>query len=476
MMVGVRQACLVPRFLIVCDQGDRAMKRSSRYLLLATISVFLFYWFVRDKSNNALDDSQIDTRPTTVPKTPKITIIAVWSILGPDPNYLPYFFQSVEANDQVDLLFVQVDKHDLGCSSYSSAPNVQELCLTEDQYYRFHVEFLCKRWKCSDDERRIFFDTIKRNGRTDHNNSFFRILRAGVFASFIDPATTIWGWCDVDEFWGNFTRTFPWDIAHDFDVLAASVQPEFANHRMLYTRGHMAFIRNSPEVLDKLHSFPKFSSLSAYLSLPATLTDAEESELSHYIFSDEPSFTFLAFEGMLNSYDTVLLSSRGVFYTSLQKRDLQDPNRRGRIAALARTTDRAIIRPTFSQEGIEEEAHVYHDGWSFPGEVWFDRKHVTFVETGWLEPGKREQKAYFMRREPYGPITQRLEPRDRYLSRDGELVVDECLYKHWQTEKHHPWFRRIPSALGPAEIFVELKNAQADIWNENGDIIYSTGL
>ena len=34
----------------------------------------------------------------------------------------------------------------------------------------------------------------------------------------------------------SFTRTFPWDIAHEFEVLAISSQPEFANQRLLFTR------------------------------------------------------------------------------------------------------------------------------------------------------------------------------------------------------------------------------------------------
>ena len=205
-------------------------------------------------------------------------------------------------------------------------------------------------------------------------------------------------------------------------------------------RGHMAFFRNTPEVLDKLHSFPKFSNLSAYLSLPPTLVDAEESEFSHYIFSEEPSLTFLSFEGMENNYDTELLSTRGVYYVSKKKEYLEDPDRRKRLAALVRPTDKEPIRPTFSEEGIEKEAIVYNNGSGYPGDLWFDKKYATFVETGWLEPKVREQKGYFMRREPYGAITQRLEPRDRYLVRDGDLTVDECLYKHWQSEKRRRRF------------------------------------
>ena len=69
------------------------------------------------------------------------------------------------------------------------------------------------------------------------------------------------------------------------------------------------------------------------------------------------------------------------------------------------------------------------------GGLWIDRRYVQYVETGWTDPPRREQKAYFMRRESFGPITQRLEPRARYLDRDGDLWVDECFYKHWQEEK-----------------------------------------
>ncbi|KAL5523719.1 hypothetical protein ACEPAG_7892 [Sanghuangporus baumii] len=447
------------------------MKRSSRYLLLSIISVgLLISLFLHNKRRSSNLPSSPGRRP------PKITIIAVWSILGPSPDHLSYFFQSVEANEQIDLLFVQVDKRGFGCSSYSNAPNVQELCLSEDQYHQLHVDFLCRTWRCSEAENRLLFETIKKNGESDSNNSHFRILRAGVFSAFIDPATTIWGWCDMDEYWGNFTRTFPWDIAPEYDIIVASSQPEFANHRLLFMRGHMSFFRNSPEVLHRLHSFPKFASLSAYMSMPPTLVDAEESEFSHYVFTDEPAFTFLAFEAMLNNYDTALLSPRGVFYTSMQRKDFKDPDRRERLAALVGPVHKKPRGPTFSDQGIEEEARVYYDGNQYPGDIWFNRKHVTFVETGWLEPEKREQKAYFMRREPYGPIMQRLEPRERHLSRDRDLAVDECLYKHWQIEKHESWFRRIPSALGTGNIFVQHNNAQGDIWNENGDVIYTKGL
>ena len=64
-------------------------------------------------------------------KPPKITIIAIWTIkANSTPAYMPYFFQSVEENPQVDLLFVQVDMLGHGCPTQSSAPNVK-VCKTQ---------------------------------------------------------------------------------------------------------------------------------------------------------------------------------------------------------------------------------------------------------------------------------------------------------------------------------------------------------
>ena len=196
----------------------------------------------------------------------------------------------------------------------------------------------------------------------------------------------------------------------------------------------MTFFQHSAEVLEKLHSYPKFTSLTSYLTLPPTLPDAEESEFSHYVFSQEQSLTFLTFEGTVNSYDTILLSPRGSFY-SYKRKENTTPEERQRLAALARPSSKEQVLPTFSEEGDEETAIVIQGAEGYLGGLWIDRRYVQYVETGWTDPPRREQKAYFMRRESFGPITQRLEPRARYLDRDGDLWVDECFYKHWQEEK-----------------------------------------
>lgn len=69
-------------------------------------------------------------------KKHKITIIAIWSVTKPDyPNYFPYFWQSVEANadHDVNLLFVEIDRAGYGCTTHSTASNVRQVCMTEDQ-------------------------------------------------------------------------------------------------------------------------------------------------------------------------------------------------------------------------------------------------------------------------------------------------------------------------------------------------------
>ncbi|KAI5123080.1 hypothetical protein M0805_000514 [Coniferiporia weirii] len=447
------------------------MKRLSRYLLVIVASVLLLlgFSFVYNGDYHLEVIKPVGNRP------PKVTVIAIWTSRGGSPPiYLPYFFQSVEANPQIDLLLVQVDRQ-FGCSSFSTAPNVQEICFSEDQYYQLHVDFLCKKWECTDDNKSTLLEYLRRTGEVDPNHSFFRLFRNGIFKPWIDPATTIWGWCDLDTFWGNFTRAFPWDVAHDFDVLVAASQPDFSNNRALFTRGHMTFIRHSTEVMEKFFTFPKFTSFSSYFSQPQTLPDAEESEFSHFIFSEQDAFTFLTFEAMVNSWDTIMLSDKGVFYTTIQKENLT-PDSRARLFSLIQSADERENRPTFSPDVDEEEAQLIRDGHHYDGSMWFDAKYLTYVKTGWVEPYEREQKAYIMRRNPYGQVTQRIEPREPYLIRDGELVVDECLYKHWQEEKRQGWFKKIPAGgINPGQVFVQLRNVEAEIWDEAGIVVYSMG-
>lgn len=118
----------VASYLLLLE--SHAMRGPSRYLLLATtllLSIYLLYSYVLHVADDILiiSDKQ-DPHSDSQQKQPKITIIAIWDSRSDEtPIYLPYFFYSVKANPEVDLLFIQVDKLNAGCKTYSKARNVQ---------------------------------------------------------------------------------------------------------------------------------------------------------------------------------------------------------------------------------------------------------------------------------------------------------------------------------------------------------------
>jgi hypothetical protein len=189
----------------------------------------------------------------------------------------------------------------------------------------------------------------------------------------------------------------------------------------------MAFLANTPEMLDKLFSYKKFKNLRSFLSASPFLLDAEESEFSHFLFEEN---TFLQLEGMVNNFDAAFFSEAGTFYSPVPDYAMTAEIHE-RLVPLV--TTRRAHRPTFSSEGVESETQLY-PGNEYNSGLWFDSQYAQFVKPSWNEQQRRE-KTYFMRREPGGPVTHRMEPRERFLARDGELIVDECLYKHFQEEK-----------------------------------------
>lgn len=252
----------------------------------------------------------------------------------------------------------------------------------------------------------------------------------------------------------------------------------------------MTFLANTPELADKLFSYKKFRSLRSFLSATPFLLDAEESEFSHFLIAENTNVTFLQLEGMVNSYDAGLFSQAGTFYASLQS-DQITPGVRKRLVPLIRPKNNQRI-PTFSAEGVESLSKLL-PGKDYGGGLWFDSQYAQFVRLNWTQH-EREQKAYFMRREAGGPFLQRWEPRDRFLSKDGELTVDECLYKHFQEEKRKrtfsgwlsmfmlsqflsvlAWFKHLPSTgLKAGEMMYQIGDKEVQFWDESGQIVFRT--
>lgn len=198
----------------------------------------------------------------------------------------------------------------------------------------------------------------------------------------------------------------------------------------------MAFFQNSPETLEKLVAFRTFDTLDGFLQYFPPLVDAEESEFSHYYFSENDAFTFIAVEGMIENYDYNFVSELGTFYSPMTKEDMT-PARRKRLMTLIQ--ERALVKtplkPMLEPDAVEVESKVHTDGYDYPDSLWFEKQHATWISLDWNQT-EREQKTVYARHVPGGPIMQRLEWRERHLMRDEELVIDECLYKHYQVEKH----------------------------------------
>ena len=131
------------------DRWQHFSRRSSIPLVIALVALLSFTFFflfgelasalalktVSGASSGAkfLGGSTFHVGPFT-PARPKITIILVWMDRGTHPpRYLPYFFQSVENNPEIDLLFINVDKGNKGCPNHSNASNVKQVCMKEEE-------------------------------------------------------------------------------------------------------------------------------------------------------------------------------------------------------------------------------------------------------------------------------------------------------------------------------------------------------
>lgn len=83
-------------------------------------------------------------------------MIAIWNPGPSQPLYLANFFASVAGNPSLDMLFIKDDRHEVGCDEplAPNVTNVREVCLSSEEYWGLHADFLCERWGgCTELER-----------------------------------------------------------------------------------------------------------------------------------------------------------------------------------------------------------------------------------------------------------------------------------------------------------------------------------
>jgi len=109
---------------------------------------------------------------------PGITIIALWSTRDTERAiYLNNFYASVKANPSIDLLLIKFDKYGTGMNcempQSTGVPNVREVCLTVDEYWELHGDFLCKRWGCDTGDKAKVMQTLKARSGGDFVSGTF---------------------------------------------------------------------------------------------------------------------------------------------------------------------------------------------------------------------------------------------------------------------------------------------------------------
>jgi len=135
-------------------------------LLLPTIATLFYFQRSLFNLTNLWQLQEEYEQPSShqaVSSVPKITIIAIWNTKETPAIYLPNFFASVKANPLIDLLFIVVDKRNVGrCHEAipEGAPNIKEVCFSVKEYWDLHADFLCNHWRCEGDDRVVLIDKL----------------------------------------------------------------------------------------------------------------------------------------------------------------------------------------------------------------------------------------------------------------------------------------------------------------------------
>ncbi|KAI0033849.1 hypothetical protein K488DRAFT_69605 [Vararia minispora EC-137] len=451
--------------------------------------------------------------PAAPPPAPRITFIVLWSPDYRTANYLPNFFASVAANPDIEVLLIKFDKYGFGGDACTRPraegfANVREVCLPLEEYHELHLEYMCGVWECTEEQRAQARTVMKKRFEGDRVNSMFRPFRGVVFKQFLHPDLKLWGWCDLDMMLGNVDRTFPFDVADDFDVLLAGA-PTGNPKMQIFMPGHMTVFRNAPYVARAFFALEEISSYDNFMTMPWIIRPdsdgCEEGEYSHTLLM-RSALTFLRFDAVVESMHHI--STLDGVYTienagwavnaAVPDRDLTtaeeaftfEPMRRQISDALRARNATARRGPTFSDNSQEREVVLRDDpeiaeGWF----LWFPRRYAVLYMSGLgaeLKDGGRNWRRYTMRRVPNGPVVERFEPEDMVmldpLAPRGDWIygdwnrplLREALYNHYQNEKYAGWWALPDRPLLEGEVLYIDKEHGAHIWDRWGNIMWES--
>lgn len=412
---------------------------------------------------------------------PRISVIAIWR--GGERPYLNNFFTSFRANaDTVQLVFIIIrgdeDDECVDLTQWTGPPgslnNIKVVCYSLIEYWAFHRDYFCERWKCNKGEADHVLREMIARALADSYHSHFRLWRGYVFKHLLDPGVEWWGWADPDTFVGNFKSQFPWD-ATDYDV----VIPVGGDADLLYMRGHLCFFRAGHETEEKLNLYDHVSKMVWYFNHHRPHFAAEEVEFSAFILR-EPQINFLIVPQLLvdipihlTQPNTAKFSNlHGVYAAQWPWKQLPTPF--PNYPMLSLPSKPSSFLPTFSTEGTTYPIELIAGNWS--GWLWFPKEFATHYNINW-NLGPEGWRRFVGRGGGYGGGSQgvwtRLEPPREAITVHGakdlsvEVKLAEGLYIHWFEEKHNgPWFKILPEVpLLPTQTLVTFTQFGAEIWD-----------
>ncbi|KAJ9099320.1 hypothetical protein QFC21_004201 [Naganishia friedmannii] len=369
--------------------------------------------------------------PDGLPYHPKISLVGVWA--GSHyPNYMTWFLESIARQpDEVELVLIQRGSN---LMSFKDTPayearNIKVVQMSDDRYWDLHRDYFCRRWGCSEVDRRRIDRHLRDVGRNDPGQS------GGAGATL----TRSW--------------EIPWDIAQDYDVILP-MHRNTDSQRLLFMRGHLTFFRNTQQSSDKITAHPDFATKDGWLStrdfhLQETCREhrtlgcsPKEASYSSYIVNN-PEINFLAFDGLAQKH-FLAMTGNGTYALSS---GLNDKQKAGLVAERIMSDKQSGQQPrlasrTFSELGQVRDITLVQGNYS--GGLWFHPRWAThYVPTyGNGNPSFRNDDylTYVYRRN--GKTQERLEPVSKVEKRPD--VIEEWLYLHWQEEKHKNWFIFLP--------------------------------
>ncbi|ODN80081.1 hypothetical protein L198_07891 [Cryptococcus wingfieldii CBS 7118] len=330
-----------------------------------------------------------------------------------------------------------------------------------------HRDYFCARWKrgCSRSQRRLMLDDMITLDHLSTPQSVYPILRGWVFRKYLNPRTRWWGYCDSDIFVGDFSRTFPYDLALDdtFDVLMPTEPSDNGGGRLIFMRGHMTFFRNSETTEDRLLSFPHFKSFDTWDNMPLPGPSMGEAEYSHFVVGN-PEINILSFDAMAPAPFVRSFSPAGILThpDSLRPKNNNPPTLP--LSTIRHLSSALPLNEPPPLSSFTDKAKSFsitvNQGYTPPDyKVWFNSSFCSWYFANAIPAednhapavvGKQKWKRYLTK--IGGVWREILEPENEWDGSVGGVDGGErirgsytWLYAHWQEDKKTSHWRALPS-------------------------------